>query len=58
MNFKYYFQHEETGRITSRIYTLEEIENRVVQEGKENPGRRWFIFKRCKGTGIKDKNGN
>lgn len=51
--YRYYFQHEDMGLITSNDYELEEIES---YEGVQIPYK-YFIFKRCQFTGLKDKNG-
>ena len=57
IKIKYYYQHKETGYTTSRVYTLDEIENRMVSEGAKSLGKRWFCLKRCLYTGLKDING-
>jgi len=51
--YKYYMQHEDTGRITSRVFDLEEIES---YDGVQIP-HRYFIFQRCQFIGLLDKSG-
>jgi hypothetical protein len=49
-NFKYIYQHEETGRLTSQVYSLERIESSSVKID------RWYIIKRLKSTEQRDVN--
>lgn len=53
IKYRYYMQHEDTGMIMSKEYELEEIES---YDGVSIP-HRYFTFKRCQYTGLKDKNG-
>jgi len=55
--FKYYWQHDETGRIVSKIFTLIEIESGIVDAWNNKLSRYGEPFKRAGYTGLKDKNG-
>jgi hypothetical protein len=48
--FKYIYQHEETGRLTSQVYSLERIESSSVKID------RWNIITRLQFTNLTDKN--
>ena len=53
IKFKYVFQHEDTGNIVTRIFTIEEVENALLVEDY----RRYSIVARLQYTGLKDRNG-
>jgi len=55
--FKYYWQHDETGRIVSKIFTLIEIESGIVDAWNNKLSRYGEPFKRAEYTRLKDKNG-
>lgn len=56
IKFKYYIQHDECGYITSRIFTLKEIEIGMLKEWLEEC-RRYSVIAICEHTGLHDKNG-
>lgn len=56
LKIKYYLQHEETGMIISKIYTLKEIEDGLLK-GWLDSLPRWFVIGRCQYIGIEDKTG-
>jgi hypothetical protein len=51
LKFKYIFQHEETGRMLSMIFTIEEIED---EQFKERWPKRYFLVDRLLFTGLYD----
>jgi len=55
--YKYYWQHDETGRIVSKIFTLIEIESGIINVWNNKLSRYGEPFKRAGYTGLKDKNG-
>lgn len=58
IKFKYFAQHEDTGRLTSSIFTLEEIERGEVMAWYQDLGPRYVhLPDRSQATGLKDKNG-
>ena len=56
IKFSYLFQHDETWRITERLFTLEDIEQRKLEKFCEEM-RRWDIISRRQFTWLLDKNG-
>jgi len=54
--FKYYWQHDETGTITSKIFSLIEIESGMIDAWNNKLSRYGEPFKRVRYTGLKDKN--
>ena len=63
IKFKYIWQYQETGRITSTIISLDDLEN-VAKESncisfltKLLPERLYTFIDRCEFTGLHDKNG-
>lgn len=63
IKFKYIWQYQETGRITSTIISLDDLEN-VAKESncisfltKLLPERLYSLVARCEFTGLTDKNG-
>jgi hypothetical protein len=56
IKYRYMYQHEETGRVTSRIYNIEQIENGFTVCGGDLAG--YFVFVRNLFCGRMDKKGN
>ena len=54
--FRYVVQHEETGYITSKIFTFDEIEVGCVNEWLDSIPR-YFVVSKDQFTGLYDKNG-
>lgn len=56
IKFRYMLQHDETGRITWQIFTLEDISSRLYLD---MPGRfaQYEIFAKDQYTGLRDKDG-
>jgi uncharacterized phage protein (TIGR01671 family) len=52
IKFKYIYQHDETGRITEKTFTIQDIEG-----GETCQGGQWSIVSRRQSTGLTDKNG-
>ena len=57
LKFKYYWQHDDTGVIISKIFTLKEIENGIVLLYMKSIPRYGEPISRNQWTGYKDKNG-
>ena len=56
IKFKYILQHDETGRIISRIFTIKQIETGKAQAWIKSC-ERWNVVDRLEFTGRKDKKG-
>ncbi len=54
IKFRYIYQHQETGRIMSKIYSLDDIEQGIV---KQNQRGYWIVIARDQFTGLIDKHG-
>jgi len=54
--FRYVVQHEETGYITSKIFTFDEIEGGCVNEWLDSIPR-YLVVSKDQYTGLKDKKG-
>ncbi len=59
IKFKYYWQHDETGRIFSRVFTIADAEDGRLKyfAGHELGGSYGYHIARAEWTGLKDKNG-
>lgn len=57
IKFRYVYQHQETGRITSECYMLIEIEREHLQRSALFLIDHWEIIARDQFTGLTDKHG-
>lgn len=57
IKMRYTYQHGETGRIYSRIFTLNDLESGEVKEFIKNITARYFIVDKEQYTDLRDKNG-
>lgn len=57
IKFRYVWQHEETGRIATRVFTLDEIQAGHAQFANFNDFSRYVLIYRNQYTGLYDKNG-
>lgn len=53
IKFKYIFQHDDTGRIVTKVFGIEDVENALNNDDY----RLYGVVARCQLTGLKDKNG-
>ena len=53
IKFKYIFQHDDTGRIVTKVFGIEDVENALNNDDY----RLYCVVARCQFTGLKDKNG-
>ena len=57
IKIRYTVQHEETGRITSKVWKIEDIETKEFKEWICYEIRRYTLVARDLFSGLKDKNG-
>lgn len=57
IEFKYYFQHEETGMIFSKVFSLVELAELRISKWIRNVIPRHYFIGKVESTGLKDKNG-
>ena len=57
IKFKLYFQHDETGRTTTKTFTYAEIFSGEAIHILETEMLRWAVVGKGQYTGLKDKNG-
>jgi hypothetical protein len=56
-NYRFYLQHEETGRITSVDFDWVAIFSGMAIEKISREYGRWYVIAKSQSTGLKDKNG-
>ncbi len=58
IKIKYVLQHGETGRICSKVFTLEEIERGEFQQWFDKLSDTYYLIAKLQYTGLNDENGN